>query len=318
VSAGPGFNVGSSPQANLMRRKSADAMLSRMKSMKASLAFRLGLAAALGAVLVAQAAPADGQPPTPAELASLYRTEVDRRLEVPADEAQRYAQLAEQAFAAAGIVPQAAEYVAVVDRAARVQVLLLFWRSTARNWELVGASPVSTGRPGSFDHFETPAGVFEHSTANPDFRAEGTLNANGIRGYGAKGMRVYDFGWQRVPKGWGDGERIEMRLQMHATDADRLEQRLGTAQSKGCIRIPASLNRLFDHYGLLDAQYERLQREGRALWVLREDREPVADAGRYLVVVDSERAQRPDWAVPPKPAKAPARRRPPAAPRAQP
>ena len=46
-----------------------------------------------------------------------------------------------------------------------------------------------------------------------------------------------------------------MRLQMHATDADRLEPLLGSARSKGCIRIPASLNRLLDHFGLLDADY---------------------------------------------------------------
>jgi hypothetical protein len=106
---------------------------------------------------------------------------------------------------------------------------------------------------------------------------------------------VFDFGWQRVPKGWGDGQAIEMRLQLHATDPDVLEQRLGTAQSKGCIRIPSSLNRLLDHYGLLDADYERLAREGRRLWVLHEDREPALDAGRFLVIVDSERAARPDW-----------------------
>ena len=103
-------------------------------------------------------------------------------------------------------------------------------------------------------------GVFAHSLDNPDFRAEGTLNSNGIRGYGAKGMRVFDFGWQRVPKGWGDGAVSEMRLQMHATDPDLLERRLGSAQSKGCIRIPATLNRFLDRHGVLDADYERAAR----------------------------------------------------------
>jgi hypothetical protein len=177
--------------------------------------------------------------------------------------------------------------------------LLLFWRSAQGDWVGVGASPVSTGMPGSFDHFETPLGVFEHSAANPDFRAEGTLNASGIRGHGIKGMRVFDFGRQSVPKGWGDGNVIEMRLQMHATDPDVLEQRLGSAQSRGCIRIPASLNRLLDYHGVLDADYERLVREGRDLRVLRDDREPVADAGRHLIVVESVRDDRPDWSPPP-------------------
>ncbi len=240
--------------------------------------------------------PAPAAPASPAELAAVYRADVDRRLEVPPAEVQRYARLAEQAFARAWIAPGPAQYVAVVDRDPHVQALLLFWRSAAGEWELVGASPVSTGRTGSFDHFETPAGVFDHSTANLDFRAEGTFNDNGIRGYGLKGMRVFDFGWFRAPKGWGDAQVIDMRLQMHATDPDALEPRLGTAQSKGCIRIPASLNTLLDRYGILDADYERLLREGQTLWMLREDRDPVADAGRYLVVVDSERDERPDWA----------------------
>ncbi len=232
---------------------------------------------------------------TPLELAAIFRTEVDRRLDVPTEEALRYGRLADEAFVRAGVVPQGAQYVTVIDRDARVQALLLMWRAGAGDWQLVGASPVSTGRPGSFDHFETPTGVFEHTLANPDFRAEGTFNSNGIRGYGEKGLRVFDFGWQRVAKGWGDGKVIEMRLQMHATDPDRLEQRLGTAQSKGCIRIPTTLNRLLDHYGILDAEYERLVREGARLWVLHDDREPAADAGRYLVIVDTGRTARPAW-----------------------
>jgi hypothetical protein len=36
--------------------------------------------------------------------------------------------------------------------------------------------------------------VFEHTLDNPDFRAEGTVNEFGIRGYGTKGMRIFDFG----------------------------------------------------------------------------------------------------------------------------
>ena len=253
---------------------------------------------ALGVAVAVQAAPVSRL-----ELAALYRTAVDRRLEVPAEEAQRYAQLADDAFAQARVVPQGAQYVAVIDRDPRVQALLLMWRAGEGAWQLVGASPVSTGRPGTFDHFATPTGVFDHTNENPDFRAEGTFNSNGIRGYGEKGLRVFDLGWQRVAKGWGDRQVVDMRLQMHATDPDLLEQRLGTAQSKGCVRIPATLNRLLDHYGILDAEYERLVRDGHKLWVLREDREPAADAGRYLVIVDTERTARPAWSPLPSPAK---------------
>lgn len=238
-------------------------------------------------------------PAGPAELAAVYAAGVDRRLQVPADELQRYAGLAEAAFARANVQVQGAQYVVLVDRDPKVQALLLLWRSASGAYQLAGASPVSTGNPGSFDHFETPLGVFDHQVANPDFRAEGTRNANGIRGYGAKGMRVFDLGWQRAPKGWGDGAVAEMRLQMHATDAEVLEPRLGSPQSKGCIRIPGTLNRLLDHYGILDAEYERQAREGRRMWVLQDDRDPIADAGRYVVVVDSQRGDRPPWSPAP-------------------
>ena len=254
---------------------------------------------ALAALLLC-ALPVAAAPPTPPQLAALYRAQVDRRLEVPQEEVRRYAALAEAAFGRAAVRLEGAQYVLVVDRDPRVQALLLLWRSAQGAYEAIGASPVSTGVPGSFDHFETPLGVFEHGPWNPDFRAEGTFNDNGIRGYGLKGLRVFDFGWQRVPKGWGDRAVIDMRLQLHATDPDRLEPRLGSAQSKGCVRIPASLNRLLDRHGVLDAEYERLAREGRQLWVLDEAREPVGDAGRYLVVVDSERSARPAWSPAPR------------------
>lgn len=152
-----------------------------------------------------------------AALAALYRVQVDKRLEVPPQELSGYARLAEEALAKAGTPIARPQYLAVVDRDPLVQAIVLLWRAGPGQYEWVGASPVATGRPGSFEHFKTPLGVFGHSLANPDFRAEGTRNANGIRGYGDKGMRVFDFGWQRVAKGWGDGAVSDMRLQMHAT-----------------------------------------------------------------------------------------------------
>lgn len=270
--------------------------------MKASLPFRAGHTV-LAALMFGIAQWAAAVPGTPAELSEVYRSRVDRRLELPAAEAAGYAALAEQAFLRAGIRPGAAQYLVLVDRHSLVQAMLLFWRSADGAYLLIGASPVSTGRPGSFDHFETPLGVFDHTPDTLDFRAEGTLNENGIRGYGAAGLRVFDFGWQRVAKGWGDRTVIDMRLQLHATDPDVLEPRLGTRQSKGCIRIPASLNRLLDDYGLLDAEYERLLREGHRFWMLREDRQPVADAGRYLVIVETVRQQRPAWSPLPRTAR---------------
>ena len=177
---------------------------------------------------------------------------------------------------------------------------MVFFGSEAFGWQLLGATPVSTGLPGQFEHFETPLGVYEHSLLHPDYRAEGTKNSQGFRGYGVKGMRVYDFGWVDAPKTWGNQAMSVMRLQMHATDPVLAEPSLGVRRSKGCVRIPASLNDFIDRYGLLDEDYESALAEGRRLWVLRADRTPSAYPGRYLVIVDSERDKRPVWAPPPQ------------------
>ncbi len=243
---------------------------------------------------------ASDSPASPEELAQVYRTQVDRQLAVPVSALPRYAELTEEAFAQAAITPGHSQYVVVIDRSPVVQALLLLWRKARGEYVFVGASPVSTGRPGGFDHFMTPLGVFDHTPANPDFRAEGTFNRNGVRGYGIKGMRVFDLGWQPASKGWGDGALLKIRLQMHATDPDFLEWRLGSAQSKGCIRIPSTLNQLFDQYGVIDAAYDEAELAGAALWVLRADRRPVAGAGRYIVIVDSAGVERPDWSPVPR------------------
>lgn len=233
---------------------------------------------------------------SPLEMATIYAATVDRRLAVPAEEAQRYAALLVEALQQAGLTHLPDQYLVLVDRSPQVQAALVFFKAADAVPQLIGASPASTGRPGRFDYFETPTGVFDHSIANLDFRAEGSKNSQGIRGYGVKGMRVFDFGWQQAPKGWGDRRLATMRLQMHATDPDYLEPRLGTAQSKGCIRIPAALNRLIDHYGLLDADYERALDRGKRLWMLSPQRQPTPWSGRYLIVVDSQRTARPPWA----------------------
>ena len=112
-------------------------------------------------------------------------------------------------------------------------------------------------------------------------------------------MRVFDFGWQQAERLWGRGGLGTMRLQMHATDPDRLEARLGSAQSKGCIRIPAGLDRLLDHHGVLDADYLREQAGGAPLWILPRTQVPVDHPGRYLIIVETERAQRPTWSPAP-------------------
>jgi len=255
--------------------------------------------------LFAQAAAEQGasgpSPPPPpvrsgVELAPIFVREVRPRLNLPEKEHAAYAGLLGVALTKANVVQSTAQYVLLVDRSPKVQAALVYWGDGEGTLHFIGASPASTGRPGSYEHFLTPLGVFEHSVAHLDFRAEGTRNEFGIRGYGVKGMRVFDFGWVMGERTWGDGGLSPMRLQVHATDPDVLEPRLGSAASSGCIRISAALNRLLDKYGVLDADYEAALARGGQLWVLRKDRTPTPWSGRYLVVVESERARRPRWA----------------------
>ncbi|OXI30776.1 hypothetical protein CFB89_27040 [Burkholderia sp. AU16741] len=225
-----------------------------------------------------------------------FTQEVTRRLNVPANEQRAYGERLQKALADADLGDLAGEYVVMVDRAPNVQALFIYFRATPANaWLMIGASPVGTGLPGQYDHFLTPLGVFHHSPDTMDFRAEGTTNENGIRGYGRRDMRIYDFGWVDGERGWGKGGVSPMRFQMHATDPDRLEALLGIRHSKGCVRIPASLNTFLDQHGLLDDDYQARVEAGKSLWVLRRDRDITPIAGRYLVVIDSARKTRPAW-----------------------
>ena len=247
-------------------------------------------------MLLALALSTPAKAPVPqdgADLAQTYAQEVTARLDVPEAAQKFYADLLAERLRDKNLTEP--QYAVLVDSNKFVQAAMVFWLSPDGTYHFIGASPVSTGKPGRFDYFTTPTGVFEHSLYNPDFRAEGTKNEHGIRGYGLKGIRVFDFGWQQAEKGWGRGGQGTMRLQMHATDPANLEKRLGTAQSKGCIRIPATLNLFLDHHGILDADYERALSEGHQLWVMAQDRAPTRWPGRYLVIVDSGAKSRPSW-----------------------
>ena len=195
--------------------------------------------------------------------------------------------------AEAGAAPLARpQLLVVVDRNPRVQQLALLMASPDTDWHVLGGVKVSTGSRGRFDHYITPRGVFRITPDILGFRAEGTANENGIRGLGAKGMRVWDFGWHVAAKGWNAGpgkpDRTPIRLMMHATDPDKLEQRIGQPASQGCVRIPAAMNRFLDRHGVLDAEYERAaETELRFRALLLPGRTPSPLAGNIMVVIDS-------------------------------
>lgn len=234
------------------------------------------------------------------DMRARFDSEVTRRLRVPAADQRAYGDRLQAALDAKDLGALAGEFVILVDRATNVQALFVYFRAQAKApWTLIGASPVATGRPGEFDHFLTPLGVFEHTPLNMDYRAEGTMNQNGIRGYGKHDMRIYDFGWVDGERGWGKGGYSQMRFQMHATDPDRLEPLLGIRHSKGCVRIPATLNAFIDHHGIIDAEYQALVDEGKSLWVLHANRQVTPLAGRFLVVIDTQRKTRPAWSPAP-------------------
>lgn len=226
--------------------------------------------------------------------------EVDHRLDVPPAAQARYFSMIDQALAEANLVQLPTQAFVLVDSSLQVQAAIVLVRKEDGTWSWVGATAASTGKVGTYEHFVTPLGVFPHSLANPDFRAEGTFNKNHIRGYGVRGRRVFDFGWQVAERGWGDGGTSQMRLQMHATDPTVLEKRLGRVASEGCIRIPATLNLFLDLHGVLDADYEAAEEAGRSLWVLEPGRTTIPWPGRYMVIVDSGAVHRPPWAPTPQ------------------
>ena len=199
------------------------------------------------------------------------------------------------AIAAGGPTIDRPQLLVVVDRNPDVQQMRIVLARPNGAWESLGGSKASTGQTGRRDYYLTPIGVFLHTDAILDWRAEGTFNANHIRGLGLKGMRVWDFGWQLATKGWGTGEdQGEIRLLLHATDPAYLEQRLGHPASKGCVRIPAAMNRFLDHYGILDSDYEQVAKaDPRFEALLLSTRAPTPLVGNALVVVDSSEPSRP-------------------------
>ncbi|WP_317215433.1 L,D-transpeptidase [Gluconobacter sp. GP1] len=205
------------------------------------------------------------------------------------DRRDAFVSLAQAEVAKANQPVSRPQLIMVVDRNERIQHLDFVLALPDEPWVSLGGTPVSTGTTGRKYYYITPTGVFQNSADRLGYRAEGTKNKYGIRGIGAKGSRVWDMGWQTAMKGWlPKHETGQIRLEIHATDPQFLEWRLGHSASEGCIRIPATMNRFMDHYGLIDALYEQAASyDPRFAALLPKDREATPIAGDLVVVVDS-------------------------------
>ena len=135
---------------------------------------RLSRGFLIAAILCPLAAHVDFGTNDGASLARVYEQQVDRLLNIPESEQRAYAELLAKNLAA--VSSNEAQYVVIVDRNKFVQAAMIYWMSPDGIYHFIGASPVSTGKPGRFDHFVTPTGVFEHTIDNLDFLSQGTRN----------------------------------------------------------------------------------------------------------------------------------------------
>lgn len=183
------------------------------------------------------------------------------------------------------------QYVVFADRNPQCQRIGVgYYFAVFEKVFFIGWDKCSTGNPAhGRDYHFTPCGIFENTLECFSFRAAGTKNANGWRGYGKKNSRVWDFGYQETTKPIkGQDQKRQIRLLMHATDPDGGEPLLGTPQSKGCVRISAKLNEFMDRYGLIDANYEAEKFRPSVKWLFLKDRQEVEHPGRFLIIGDSK------------------------------
>lgn len=178
------------------------------------------------------------------------------------------------------------------DRNPDIQLIMLGFYAGQGVVVALGWDQVSTGNPKPVREYHyTPCGAFANTTDNFSYRAKGTKNSRGWRGFGSKGMRVWDFGWQWTVKPIrGRLDPREIRLLMHATDPDLGQPLLGSVQSKGCVRISEKLNRLLDRYCVLDQLYLAELPSARIKAILSKDHFPTGLEGRFMLVADSSGA----------------------------
>lgn len=243
----------------------------------------------------ADALPAAAVSTQAALIAAMLAAEVPHALTLSAGRQDDLIALARAMAVDDNLMIRRPQLVLIVDRAPHGQTLSLALAQPDGPWRILGTRAVSTGKPGRKEHFKTPIGVLLNDGSELGYRAEGTYNQNHIRGLGVKGMRVWDFGWERSEDWRTPGATMLVRVEMHATDPAVLAQRLGSADSEGCIRIPAALNQFLDRHGIIDADIERLAEQDAGYHALLSPHlSPTPLAGDAVIVVDSSEP----WAKP--------------------
>jgi hypothetical protein len=228
-------------------------------------------------------------------IAAAMAREVPDPISLSAERQQALVSLAQQMAAEDHLFIRQPQLVLIVDRGPQAQLLAMTLAEPDGDWRILDARHVSTGKPGRLQHFKTPVGVLLNDGSEIGYRAQGTFNQYHIRGLGVKGMRVWDFGWQTTDDWRTPGATMEVRVEMHATDPNVLEARIGRADSEGCVRLPDSLNRFLDRHGIIDAAIERLgDTDGGYRALLSPVLEPTPLAGDAVIVVDSAEP----WAKP--------------------
>jgi hypothetical protein len=214
---------------------------------------------------------------TPHELREAYRKQVRQSLHVPQDEVRLYGGISELQLFGDGRELLAPQYVLVIDRNAHVQAAFLFWRLVAGSYELIGASPVSTSAAASGPVTEQ-LGLFEAGAALGGVECDRRLSS------ACRTRGIHDPGGHHVRHGSAATRALWLRVR----GADReAERHLGRPCAEDCIVLPASLIRFLDGYGVLSDGTDRPQRH------------VLPYRGRYLLLVDSERDERPSWSPPP-------------------
>ena len=190
------------------------------------------------------------------------------------------------AVAASGPSIGQAQLLVVVDRNPSVQQMRIVLARPDGAWGSLGGTKVSTGQMGRRDYYLTPTGVFLHTDAVLDWRAEGTLNPQHIRGLGLKGCASGISASSALRKAGGQGKK-EYPTAV-ACDRSGLSRTAARPSPIKGLRADPRGHKQISRSPRNTRRELRASREGRP--PVRRSAAPRQDsdtAGNLLVVVDS-------------------------------